>query len=288
MKPRGYISWSQLDLWERDKSAYIRKYFEGEEQAETIFTIFGKETHEAIQSWEIDAPFFWNPEMELTANIDWVECLGKVDSISDDFSCVVEYKTSVREWTQEKADNHGQCAFLAMLVQAKTQKIPLISLVYIPTAVNGGKITQDGAISEFQVVITQDKIDDIIARIKKARTEIDNAYETWVSMKEQGLWLEKFLRIRELQEEIEKLEEEKELLVSEVKEMLTDWDLKTIDVDGVGKFSLVSQKRYKYPDNELYNTAKQAFDIVKKNIEKELDKNGSFTETVSLRFTKAK
>jgi hypothetical protein len=69
MKPREYISWSQLSLWESDKTAYISRYFEDKLTKDTIFTAFGKETHEAIQSGEIDAPFVGNPEFELRGKV---------------------------------------------------------------------------------------------------------------------------------------------------------------------------------------------------------------------------
>jgi hypothetical protein len=70
-----------------------------------------------------------------------------------------------------------------MLVQANTGKIPLISLVWIPTGVSSGKVSKNAAIEEFKVVITQEQIDEIFERVKKARKEIDEAYKSWFKMK---------------------------------------------------------------------------------------------------------
>jgi hypothetical protein len=124
--------------------------------------------------------------------------------------------------------------------------------------------------------------------VKKARKEIDEAYKSWFKMKNYWLGLELFVEYNELTRKIDKLDEKKKEIGLQIQKMLETGNIKTMNVDWIGKFTLGSTKTYIYPEDWNFKEIKEEYTLKKKEIEKELLESWSFTEAVSLRFTKEK
>ena len=130
MLPKKYISYSQVSLWKRDKSAYRRKYYDGEPSVDTAYTMFGKEIHAQIEAGGLEhVPRYSKHEHEVRVNIEDVPVIGYIDSFAPRRCAIVEYKTGIRDasnsprWTQSKVQAHDQLPFYSMLVQQKYGKV---------------------------------------------------------------------------------------------------------------------------------------------------------------------
>lgn len=136
--PHGYLSWSQLDLLERDPGEYARHYILNEPRFESEAMMFGGDFADAMETGtiperhdsafrflvEIGIPRLEIPECKIEATHKGINLLGKIDSASPDLSRFREYKTGRLEWTQSRVDKHGQLTFYALIIFIKTGKIP--------------------------------------------------------------------------------------------------------------------------------------------------------------------
>ena len=178
--PRGYLSWSQLSLWERDESLYRRIYLDGLKQSENQYLKVGKalatrlETGVETDDELIEFIFMFLPkyeknEYEINADFKGIPVLGKLDGFNRRGLIVGEYKTG-RHWSQTMADKSGQLTFYSALVWLKYHRLPQeIRLHWAKTEYNqDGDLQINGQIKTF---ITHRTLSDIIllrGRIKKA------------------------------------------------------------------------------------------------------------------------
>ena len=196
--PRGYLSWSQLWLWEHDKEEYKRHYFQGLKKYEDNPKMkFGKsfaESRERNESCEdplaelarIFTPSMPTKEVEIIAwlildNQIKVKLLGKPDGFDRKSLTLVEDKTG-RNWTQRMVDTHGQITFYALIIWLETSKLlKRIFLNFIPTQVDeDGKVSVCGKARTFQ---TKRELSDLflmVNRISKAVKEINKEYEKYL------------------------------------------------------------------------------------------------------------
>ncbi len=134
------FSWSQISSFEYDPEQWYRKYFLREEEYETEELKFGKYIGEKLAS---DPKFI----LEVPRLDKFEHCFrvmfGKIMLIgyADGFCTITkkkldEYKTGVKEWTQKRADEHGQFD-MYLLMHYITEKIKpeevQLRLVWLPT-----------------------------------------------------------------------------------------------------------------------------------------------------------
>lgn len=196
--PRGYLSWSQLWLWEHNPEEYKRHYFEDKKKEEESPKMkFGKkfaESREKNKSCEdplaelarIFTPSMPIKEVEITAwlmldNQLKIKLLGKPDGFDKKSLTLVEDKTGAK-WTQGMVDKHGQITFYSLIIWLKTKKLlKRIFLNFIPTEVDeDGKVSVCGKARTFQ---TERKLSDLflmVNRIAKAAKEINKEYEKYL------------------------------------------------------------------------------------------------------------
>jgi hypothetical protein len=195
--PKGYLSYSQIDLWQKDKTAYRKRYYEGLPSTDTIYTIFGRETHERIARGEVQgAPIYSTKELKIEVTVSGVPILAYVDSFCDRRKAILEYKTSKNPWTLPMVHKHEQLPLYSMLVQEKFGEVQSkLHLVWLETelgdetvheefdgmqlAGSRTKLALTGHIEVFERTIEQwerDRQKDIISRIAR---EIAKDYETY-------------------------------------------------------------------------------------------------------------
>jgi len=178
--PRGYLSWSQLSLWERDESLYRRTYIDGLKQFENVYLKTGKaladrletgiETdNKLIEHLALFLPKYPKVEFEIKADFKGIPILGKLDCFNRKGCVIGEVKTG-RHWSQTMADKSGQLTFYSALVWLKYHRLPQeIRLHWAKTEYNqDGDLQINGQIKTF---ITHRTLSDIIllrGRIKKA------------------------------------------------------------------------------------------------------------------------
>ena len=183
--PRGYISWSALQLLEQNPDEYYRIYFLGEKRFVSKHMEFGKE-FARMRSGEIPpkdsatafylslAPSFPKKEHPMRAISDGIHLYGILDSFDVKIKGIGEDKTSTSPWTQKKVDAHGQFTFYALMIWIKYKKIPGPSFLawYETKEDEGGNIQLTGKVKTFK---TQRGLCDISLmrkRIEKAANQI--------------------------------------------------------------------------------------------------------------------
>lgn len=186
--PKGYLSWTQLNLIEKSLFGYAKYYILGEVFPETPEILLGKKLAKAIELEDEDdldykkiknlLPKFEKREFELRGEVAGVPIYGKLDGFDEKKLIIYEIKTGIQEWNEERVKNHGQLDFYALLVYLNYNKLPdKIKLLWIPTERDGDKIKILGEIKEFEIKKDMGDLLKIGLRIKNAWQKIKKLYE---------------------------------------------------------------------------------------------------------------
>lgn len=189
--PRGYLSWTQLNLWEKNPRQYERIYFMGEQPPKSMYMAFGSEVaddaengtseRESVKALNMLLPTYKTVEHKIDAEIKTQQGLLRVHGRLDTYEPIRfrERKTGTVGWTQAKVNRHGQIDFYYMLVYLSTGKLPTEAwLDYAETRVNDdGDLELTGNHESYDATRTMADVLRMIARCKKAALEIQAAYE---------------------------------------------------------------------------------------------------------------
>jgi hypothetical protein len=201
--PKGYISYSQLTLWQANQQRYKDMYFDGRYELNTSNAgqEYGKIVADALEN-ELDTgdvltdsamlilPKYDVRDKEIRANLDTKDgriiVLGKPDAMNSETKDFYEYKTGKNPWTKKKAQNHLQMHFYAMVIYlAYGVLLKEAKLVWIETEILDGfdeegfakKIVKPtGRVEAFPVVFTLNEILETMALTAKVCQEIEIAY----------------------------------------------------------------------------------------------------------------
>lgn len=191
LNPRGYLSWTQVDMWMRSPDRYIRQYVHGASGFENSGMTFGKQASEALEGAETDdtamealvalLPHYAKREHEIRATMTTeagaVVLLGKLDTFGMDPIRFREYKTGRVAWTQAKADRHKQLLHYAALIYLFFGKLPTeVWLDWAETVEEDGVVRLTGRIVSFKVEITLLAVLGYLAVVTRVAKEIDAAY----------------------------------------------------------------------------------------------------------------
>ena len=198
--PKKYLSFSQIELWRKNKGEYRRRYYEGKKSPDTVYTMFGRESHEAIdqdpQYKDIRLP---EAEKKMLVKVGGVPILGYIDTYDPDTHDFGEYKTGIRKpdgkprWTQHLVNMHDQLPLYSLLIEAEFGvKINKTYLVWLTTEFcentikkggvtlnKGRKLRLTGEMERFERRIYQYDRDRMKKLIKTTAKEINDDYEQW-------------------------------------------------------------------------------------------------------------
>lgn len=188
--PRGYISWSQLNLFEKNPKQYYKHYILGEPGFENAAMRYGKKLADALEGNDAGddetittlvalLPKYRVMEKKLDAVIGEVKITGKIDNFEPRKKPFKEYKSGMVKWTQSKVDKHEQLLFYATLIYLVYGVIPpKIELVWAETKKDDqGEIYGTGRIEVFERKIDLKDILVFMARIKKVAKGISRMYQ---------------------------------------------------------------------------------------------------------------
>jgi len=190
IKRRDYLSWSQLNIWEKNPNLYYEIYVLGLEAPYTKWMKKGKDLAEYLKNGgEADndvksiaklIPTYPEKEFEIKAKLNKnINLLGYLDSFDPKELKIYEYKTG-KKYTQKMADKLGQLDFYALLVYLKYKKLPKsIKLIWIETETNDDVVKFTGKIKTFEVKKTMKDIIKIVSRIHKA---VKGIQEMWAAI----------------------------------------------------------------------------------------------------------
>ena len=177
--PRQYLSWSQLDLFERNPEKYKQTYLFGERFTSHNMELGGRvasalehndsEGDVAIQHILNFMPAYPLREHEIRAEFEGIPLMGKLDGFDPEGLRIGEYKTGVK-WTQGMVDKSGQLTFYTILAWKKYGKLPNdIKLHWAQTEYDGnGIIRLVGDIRTFQAQRNMKDILMMFNRMKRA------------------------------------------------------------------------------------------------------------------------
>ncbi len=192
LNPRGYISWTQVDMWLRSPERYKRRYFENEDDFENAAMRYGKATSEALESGERTddelmntvvalLPRYKEREYEIRVPLEtqsgMVDLLGKLDTFEAVPLRFREYKTGVVPWNQSKASKHRQVHHYATLIYLKYGKLPTEAwLDWAETQRSGEDVSFTGRIESYPVKIGLREVVEYMALAGRVAREIDVEY----------------------------------------------------------------------------------------------------------------
>lgn len=209
MRPRPYISFSQMTTFEQSKERFIAQYVYGEKQRVSRNMAYGSKMAEGLEADEatgdplLDLVMARIPKLEirdfpvidpkgttvtfsrngnntpvtvptLKNGKDPIPLMAVPDTATKDYRSFKEYKTSVRKWTQRMADESGQITFYATAIWIGYGFIPTdIELVNAQVEYDEeGRLQPTGDILCFPTKRTMVDVIKMTKRIKTAWSEI--------------------------------------------------------------------------------------------------------------------
>lgn len=206
--PRGYLSYSQIQLWKSDRERYIAIYMDGRDELRTSNSgqEYGKVVATALENQKETGDLLTDSSMLLLKKYDvadqeirtefktkggWLQIVAKPDtrnSLTNEFR---EYKTGKAPWTEKKAQNHPQMVFYAMAIYLKFKVfVPEAYLDWIETEevtpytvlIDGQEIVMTlaptGRIESFRVTFTMVDILREMAETQRVAREIETCFVT--------------------------------------------------------------------------------------------------------------
>ena len=210
--PKGYLSYSAMELWLRDQPAYRARYYLGEPYFSTPYTEFGNVVGEALENREWDHPALapvrgkipqgTHPEHLIEVDIAGVPILGKLDDFDLQTFAIEEYKTGIRDskgnapWDRVKVRKHKQLTLYTLMVKHKYGNWnPEIQLTWMETewarickqVQFGPTVVEDcelglrltGHVETFKRTIAEWELDRMEKFIRKTAEEISEDYKLW-------------------------------------------------------------------------------------------------------------
>lgn len=189
--PKKYLSWSQMECFEKSRTEYTKKYIIGSTFEGSIEMDFGKRFATAVEN---DDKVFLKPIYEnlirydkceeyIEAIFDGVKILGYKDTSQN--GGFREYKTGKTKWTQNKVDKHGQLYMYSLIDTLNGHTIPLVHLdwfetknVYVRSTPVDVELT--GRVETFELVLAQEDIENFKERVIKCLEGITLLYNDYL------------------------------------------------------------------------------------------------------------
>lgn len=193
LSPRGYISFSQLSMWEKDPNLYYQIYVDGMDMIRTPYLNLGTRLDEAIQKGKDEfgdtminylvmmLPRYPKMQHRIEVDFEGVPLVGVLDGFNDSNKKKLicgEHKSG-KNWTQSLADKSDQITIYNLMVWLKYGIIPFENhLHWAKTKVNDeDELFFTGDIKDFK---TTREMKDLIlmgGRIHKAYNEIKEMWK---------------------------------------------------------------------------------------------------------------
>jgi hypothetical protein len=206
-KNKDYISYSAWKLWQTNKNAYRKHYYEGEPSFETAETRFGSLLAQKIERGNPDIahiPNYAAREYDMDIVIEGNRVVGRIDGFDEKRLRFLDHKTAHADrygnspWNKVKVRKLDQLPFYSMLIKEKYGKVcPWCHLVWVETEFtektvefNGRTLyaqTRDlrltGRVKKFRRYIHKYERKRIREELLKACEEIKLDYKNYVNSK---------------------------------------------------------------------------------------------------------
>jgi len=189
--PRPHLSISQINLWESDPSAYMKRYFLNIPDAPSQMMEFGKQFASDIEDYvkgekrDFNFPpnflqdiyLYPHVEYKLEHNFGEFKFLGYIDNASENFGIIRDFKTGTAAWTQDRLKNSLQMMAYSLILFKQQTIIPTCFIDYYKTRIKGKSMEWTDVHETYQHTFTMQDLAKTEIRIRKAAEEIAEAYE---------------------------------------------------------------------------------------------------------------
>jgi len=189
--PRPHLSISQINLWESDPSAYMKRYFINIPDAPSPMMEFGKQFASDIEDYvkgeqrDFNFPpnflqdIYLYPHVEYKLEHDFGEFkfLGYIDNASENFGIIRDFKTGTAAWTQDRLINSLQMMAYSLILFKQQTILPTCFIDYYKTRIKGKSMEWTDVHETYQHTFTMQDLAKTEIRIRKAAEEIAEAYE---------------------------------------------------------------------------------------------------------------
>ena len=274
-------NWNEIEI-EEWKIKILKESFENIMENEEFLNNFSNWQFSLFPKYEEYLQEF----IEFKPAVNWVYsicCLWYLDNAKDDLAVFREFKTGKKPWDQERANNHWQIDFYALLIEAKTGKLPQKAyLDWIETEENETWIYPTWRIETFEVEINKEKVEKFKAELPKIFDDMQKAYEKWLQDAEKNaeMEVEIFEDYRKLELEKKEIEEKQKILKEKINKKLEEKQLDNFKIEWVWNFYYMNKKSYTYDEN-IVNLEKTQKEELKK-LKTEFEKNNEPTITKTL------
>ena len=189
--PRPHLSISQINLWESDPSAYMKRYFLNIPDAPSPMMEFGKQFASDIEDYvkgeqrDFNFPpnflqdIYLYPHVEYKLEHDFgdFKFLGYIDNASENFGIIRDFKTGTAAWTQDRLENSLQMMAYSLILFKQQTILPTCFIDYYKTRIKGKSMEWTDVHETYQHTFTMQDLAKTEIRIRKAAEEIAEAYE---------------------------------------------------------------------------------------------------------------
>jgi hypothetical protein len=199
--PRGYLSYSAMTLWLKDREGFRAKYYVPDTPSfSTPYTEFGKKIATMLETGEHKTdpvlsriPKYKVSEYAIEHTVAGVPIKAYIDSFDPKKKRILEYKTSInnKTWNKVSVQKHDQLLLYHLLVKETLGEVhPVVTLVSIQTAWSeekkGGLLKRDegrslyltGEFEVFKRTIKDWEHDYMRDLIVKVATEVSLDFST--------------------------------------------------------------------------------------------------------------
>lgn len=189
--PRPHLSISQINLWESDPSAYMKRYFLNIPDSPSPMMEFGKQFASDIEDYvkgeqrDFNLPpnflqdIYLYPHVEYKLEHDFgdFKFIGYIDNASENFEIIRDFKTGTAAWTQDRLENSLQMQAYSLILFKQQTILPTCFIDYYKTRIKGKSMEWTDVHETYQHTFTMQDLANTEIRIRKAAEEIAEAYE---------------------------------------------------------------------------------------------------------------
>lgn len=148
--PKGYLSYSSMNLWKSSKDQFRKKYYSTVPyDLDTPYTRFGKETAETLENKKdtkahpvlSQIPMYSTREFTFEHEVEGIMVKGAIDSFDKRHKRIIEIKTGIRKdgekapWDRVKVKKHNQLTLYSLMVKELFGTVhPEVKLIWLETA----------------------------------------------------------------------------------------------------------------------------------------------------------
>lgn len=156
--PRGYLSWSSVDLWRKSKEQYRSRYYRNEEQPDSPEMRFGKKVAKMLEDRAFDEyPFLKDvmklpvSEHQILVDIGGIPVKAYLDMYDPATHSFLEFKTGKKKpdgmprWSPVEVAKHDQLPFYSLLIEESEGEVEnMTHLVWLETEFEMKTVEFDG------------------------------------------------------------------------------------------------------------------------------------------------